>query len=130
MSAHPGAVSVAANVKDLLQYLSYRAERVQLPALDLGEQAPQLRIVGHRVLEMPLGPRGRDREHLAGEIARPPLLELPELLEVGAVRPGASQSFGQRLRVASVSTIAGFHSRSLPSERIDRTSFSIVFAAG
>jgi len=82
-------------VKDLLQYLSYRAERIQLPALDLGEQAPQLRIVGHRVLEMPLGPRGRDREHLAREIARPPLLELRRL------------SIGDRVHEVDLSVGAG-----------------------
>ena len=33
-------------------------------------------------------------------------------------------------RIASVSTIGGFQSRSRSSARIDRTSFSIVFAAG
>jgi hypothetical protein len=33
-------------------------------------------------------------------------------------------------RIASVRTIGGFHVRSLSSESTERTSFSIVFAAG
>ena len=49
------------------------------------EQAAELRIFAHGCLQVPVCPRRGDREHLAGEIARPPLLELPGLLEELAV---------------------------------------------
>src|SRR6267154_1546176 len=69
MSGSVGAVSVAANFEHLLQDLTNCAQRVELAALHFVEQPPQLRIVRHTSFEMPLGPRGCDGEHLAGEIA-------------------------------------------------------------
>jgi len=73
-------------VEDLLHYLPHRRQWIELAALDLVEQAPELGIAGDRPLEMGLrAPRG-DGEHLPGEVLAPPLLELPLLLEVRAVR--------------------------------------------
>src|SRR5581483_7875927 len=85
MSARVGAVSVAANAEHLLQNLANCAQRVELTTLYLVEQAAELGIVGHRMLEMGFCPRRRDREHLAGEVPRAPLGELSRFLEVRAV---------------------------------------------
>src|SRR4029077_10947180 len=86
MSGSVGAVSVAANSEHLLQDLTNCAQGVELAPLHRVEQPAQLRIVRDSVLEMPLCARGCDGEDLAGEIASPPLLELPRLLEVRAMR--------------------------------------------
>src|SRR5919205_182935 len=85
MSLRLGSVRVA-NPEHLLKYLSHRRERVELSSLHLVEQAPQLGIVRHRRLEMLLRARRGDREHLAGEVAAPPRVELARLLEVRPVR--------------------------------------------
>src|SRR6185437_1977994 len=78
----PGAVAVAiVDLEHLLEYLPYRRQRVELPGLHLGEQAPQLVVVRHRLLEMTACPAGSDREDLAREVRPAPLLELPALLE-------------------------------------------------
>src|SRR5436305_15227835 len=84
MSASVGAV-VVANAKHLLQDRMYRRQRTQLPGLHLVEQAPQLLVPLHLVLQVASCPRRRDREHLAREIAGPPALELAFRLEPGAV---------------------------------------------
>src|SRR5829696_9615203 len=89
MSASVGAVRSVAmglrKMKDLLKDLTHGGERVELPPLYLVEQAPELRIVGHRLLEMRLRPAGGDREHLACEVSSPPLLETVLVLEVCAM---------------------------------------------
>src|SRR3954465_12249981 len=85
-SASVGAVRSVAKVEHLLHYLPHRRERVQLAALPLVEQPPQLGVVRHGPLEVRLRTAGRDREHLAGEILPPPRLELAVLVEVCAVR--------------------------------------------
>src|SRR5947208_2770102 len=85
MSMSVGAVFVTVNAEHLLQDLSDCAQRIELPTLYLVEQAPELGIFAHGCLQMPVCPRRGDREHLAGEVARPPLLELPRLLEELAV---------------------------------------------
>src|SRR5437588_82250 len=79
-SASVGAVRSVAKVEDLLHYLPHRRQWIELAALDLVEQAPELGVAGDRPLEMSLrAPRG-DGEHLPGEVLAPPLLELPLLL--------------------------------------------------
>src|SRR5437660_4600708 len=85
------------NVKHLVEDLTDGRERVELPALHLVEQAPQLGIVGDRVLEMRLRPGGRDREHLAGEVAAATLVQLTGFLEMRAVRGDRVPQFGDAL---------------------------------
>src|SRR5438874_1358230 len=86
ISGSPGAVAVAiVDSEHLLEYLPYRRQRVELPRLHLGEQPPQLGVVRHRLLEVAARPARSDREDLAREIGSAPLLELPALLEKGAV---------------------------------------------
>src|ERR671930_2446819 len=84
-SASVGAVRSVAKVEDLLHYLPHRRERIELAPLHLVQQPPQLGIVCDRLLEVRLRAPRRDREHLAGQVLAPPLLELPLLLEVRAV---------------------------------------------
>src|SRR5207244_2642202 len=84
MSASVGAVSIA-NLEHLLHDLANGGERVERAVLNGAEEAPQLRIVSDRALEVRLSPVRRDREDLAGEIPPPPLLELAGTLEVGPV---------------------------------------------
>src|SRR5205814_8667439 len=86
MSAQPGAVWVAANVEDLLQYLSYRAQWIELTAPHLVEEPPQLGVVGDGMLEVRLRTRRRDGEDLAGQVARAPFLESAGVDEMGPVR--------------------------------------------
>src|SRR3954452_5076928 len=82
ISGRPGAVAVAiVNPEYLLEYLSHRGQRVELPCLHLSERPPQLGVVGDRLLEVPARAARRDREDLAGEIFPAPLLELSALLE-------------------------------------------------
>src|SRR4029079_12743394 len=86
ISGSPGdAVLAIVAPEDLLEYLSHRCQRVELTCLHLGEQAPQLGVVGDRPLEVAARARTRDRDELAREFRPPPLLELPALLEEGAV---------------------------------------------
>src|SRR5436190_5230621 len=99
-SAVVGAVRSVANVEHLLHYLPHRGQRIELTPLHLVQQPTKLRIVGDGLLQMRLRTPRRDREHLAGEILSPPLLEpalplevramlldlLPQLLDVLATR--------------------------------------------
>src|SRR4051795_6154469 len=80
------AVILSMNVEDLLHDLAHGRQRVELSALDLVEQAPQLGVARDRALEMRLRAGGGNREDLAGEVFAAPLLEQPLLLEKGAVR--------------------------------------------
>src|SRR3954467_13074445 len=84
-SASVGAVRSVAKVEHLLHYLPYRRQRIELALLHFVEQPPQLRIGGAGLRQMSFCPPGRDREHLAGEVLPPPLLEPALLLEVCAV---------------------------------------------
>src|SRR5580765_4529898 len=84
ISLTPGAVFVF-KLEHLLHDLPDRAQRVQLAALDLVEQAAQLFVAGNGLLQMRLRARRGDREHLAGEVLPPPLLEQALGLEIGAV---------------------------------------------
>src|SRR5439155_2449111 len=83
-SARVGAVLVA-KVENLLEYLIHGRERVELAALHLVEQPPQLRIPADGALQVPLRPQARNREHLVREVAAAPLLEPPVLREPRAV---------------------------------------------
>src|SRR5690242_10165973 len=85
-SVSVGAVRSVAKVEHLLHYLPHRRERIQLAALHFVQQAPKLRVVCDRLLQMRLCAPRRNRKHLAGEVLAPALVELPFLLEVGAVR--------------------------------------------
>src|SRR5436305_2245615 len=85
MSRRPGAVTCVANPEHPFENLAHRRQWIELAPLHLVEQPPQLRIVRDRVLEMLLRARGRDREHLTGQILAPPLLECAGLLEMGAM---------------------------------------------
>src|SRR5215210_4210928 len=82
MSASVGAISVVIDLEHLLEYLPYRSEGVELAALHLVEQAPELRVVGDRLLQVRLRPRGGDGEDLSGEILAPPGVEEAFCLEV------------------------------------------------
>src|SRR3954451_22217291 len=84
MSVSCGAV-VLVNVEHLLHDLANRRERVELTALDLVEQPAQLLVVLNRTHQMRLCPGRRDGEHLAGQVAPSPRLELAGLLEGRAV---------------------------------------------
>src|ERR1700754_5121946 len=85
MSASVGPVSVVLNLEHPLQYLPHGGERVELAALDLVEEPPELGIVGHRLLQVRLRPCRGDREDLAREVPPPALVEQPVGLEVSAV---------------------------------------------
>src|SRR5688572_14730540 len=86
ISASVGAVSVAIPHPEYpLHDLTDRREGIELAPLDLAEQPAQLVVLGDGLLEARLGACARDREHLAGEVARAPLRERPGLLEMNAV---------------------------------------------
>src|SRR3954454_17475706 len=57
MSASVGAVAVA-NAEHLLQDLTHRRERVELPGLHVLEEPAELRILLHLLLEVPPCPHG------------------------------------------------------------------------
>src|SRR5579871_6705794 len=84
MSARVGAVLVA-NAELPRKDLTDGAQRVEPARLDLVEQRAQLRVARDGALELAPGARGRDGEHLRGEIAPPPLLEQARLFQVRAV---------------------------------------------
>src|SRR5919109_2847770 len=84
-SARVGAVRSVAKMEDLLHYLPHRRQWIELPPLDLVEQAPELGIVRGGPFQVGLDATRRDGEHLAGEVLAPPLLELALLLEVRTV---------------------------------------------
>src|SRR5204863_3559789 len=119
-SASVGAVRSVAKVEHLLHYLPYRRQRIELALLHFVEQPPQLRIVGDGLLQMCLCPPRRDREHLAGEVLPPPLLEPALLLEVCAV----PLDLLPKLRDVLAARRLGQHDRGLPGtlavERQDR----------
>src|SRR5919106_6183191 len=74
------AVSMSAsvgtsNLEHLLHDLADGRERIELAALHLVEQPLELRVPGHRRLEVRLGSARRDGEDLASEVPAPPLLE-------------------------------------------------------
>src|ERR671938_113780 len=85
MSASVGAVRIV-NAEDLVEDLADGAQRVELAPLHLVQQAAQLRVVRHRLLEVLLRARGGDREDLAAQIAAASLLQLAGVLEVAAVQ--------------------------------------------
>src|SRR5690242_10049676 len=76
ISLSPGAVFVF-KLEHLSHDLANGGERVQLARLHLVEQPAQRLVVGNRALEVRLGARRSDREHLAGEVLPAPLLEQP-----------------------------------------------------
>src|SRR6266513_4460395 len=84
LSARVGPVRVA-KFEHPLQYFPNGRKWIQLSALDLVEQPPQLRVVGDRALEVRLRAPGSDREHLAGQVLPPALVEQPIGLEVLSV---------------------------------------------
>src|SRR5256885_3051522 len=83
MSATVGAIRL--DLEHAQQDLAHGAERVELARLHLVEQPAQLGIVGDGVLEVLLRARGRDREHLAGEVLAAPRLELAPGFQEGPV---------------------------------------------
>ena len=127
-----GAVAVALNVEDLLQDLLHGAERVELAPLHLVEQPPQLGIVGDdRARDGASRAPTRRRTPRRRGCARRRSSSCPDSTRYARCASIFSQSSGTfSPRVASVSTIGGRQSRSRSSARIERTSFSIVFAAG
>src|SRR5512133_2990675 len=84
-SASVGAVRSVAKVEHLLHYLPHRRQRIELAPLHLVEQAPELGIVGHGLLEMRLRAPRRDREDLGRQVLPAPLLEPALGLEEGAM---------------------------------------------
>ena len=131
VSERRGLVAVVDSVH-LLEDLTHGRERVELARLDLVEQPPQLGLLRHRRLQVRLRPARRRGEHLAGQVLPPPLLEQALRLEEARGAPRSSPRARARSRRAraSVRTIGGRHARSRSSARIERTSFSIVLAAG
>src|SRR3954465_12681545 len=85
-SASVGAVRSVAKVEHLLHYLPHCRQRIQLAALHLVEQPPELGIVRDRTLQMRLRAAGCHGEHLAGKVLAAPFLELPFLFEMRPVR--------------------------------------------
>jgi hypothetical protein len=79
-------VLIGSDVEDLLHDRADRRQRIELARLHRVEQPPQLRIVGHRALQVRRRPRRRDGEHLAGQILPPPLLQAAVVLQERAVR--------------------------------------------
>ena len=99
--------------------------------MDLFEQARELAVEAHRFLEVPRGSGGCEREHLESNVVAPAILEQSRLLEVRAVL----LDLLPELRDVLAATRLGQDDRDLQvrswsSARIERTSFSIVFAAG
>src|SRR5438034_8844116 len=84
MSARVGPVRVA-NLEHPLQYFPYGRKRIQLSALHLVQEPPQLGIVRDRPLQMRLRAARGDREHLAGEVLPPPLVKQAFGLEMLSV---------------------------------------------
>src|SRR5438105_7494970 len=84
ISLRVGAVSTA-KLEHLPHDLANRAQRVELPLLDLVEEPPQLGVVRDGFLQMRPRPRRRDREHLAREVAAALLLQPSLLAEERAV---------------------------------------------
>src|SRR2546426_6896104 len=80
MSRRVGTVRVA-NTEHLLHDLADGRQGVELAALHLVEQPPELGIVGDSVLEMRLRTRRRDRKDLPGQVAPPPRIELVVVFE-------------------------------------------------
>src|SRR6266542_2805972 len=74
-----------AKLEHPLHDLANRAQRVEPAALNLVQQPPQLRIVGHRTLEVRLRARRRYRENLPGEVAAALLLQPAVALEERSV---------------------------------------------
>src|SRR5947209_5180720 len=95
MSPSVGAVLVA-KLEDLLHYLSDRRQWIELAALDLVQQPPQLGISFDRPLQMSLGAARGDCEHLAREVPPAAFLEAPVGLEV---RPVLRDLLPQKLDV-------------------------------
>ena len=128
----PGSLVAIADVEHALEYLAHGAERVELPPLHLVEQPPQLGIAADRALEMPLRAAGRDGEDLSREVRLSPLLEPARLLQERPVPGDARPELGHVLAADRL----GEHDRRLPvavarrATRTERTSVSIVFAAG
>ena len=131
ISLSVGTVSVA-NLEHLLHDLAHGRERVELARLDRRPAAaaardrprPRARDASSHAPTRPRTPRRPGSSAAARRAARRP--------RGGRDAPRSSPRARARRspRVASVSTIGGFQARSLSSERIERTSFSIVFAAG
>src|SRR5476649_2564219 len=88
-SARVGAVLARAasglNVEHLLQDLTNGRQRIQLPGLHLIEQAPELGVLAHRLLEVAAGAGRGYREDLVCEVAAPAALELACRLEPRAM---------------------------------------------
>src|SRR5262249_13058419 len=102
ISVSVGPVVSVAKVEHLVNDLLNRGERVELSALDLVEQPPQLRIARHGVLQMRLRARRRDRENFAGEVLAAPLLEQPLVDQEGAVRLDVFPQLGHVLTPSGV----------------------------
>src|SRR5262249_18749092 len=123
MSASVGAVGSVAKVEDLLHYLPHGRQRIELAPLHLVEQAAQLRIVCHSLLEMRLRtPRG-DCEHLAREVPAPPLLETALGLEMGSMLLDLGPQLGHVLAACRVGQNDRWLPGVLPIERDDRSHF-------
>ena len=72
-------------MEHLLKDLTHRRERVEFPLLHRTEEAPQLGVVLHRLLDATPRAGGGDLEDLAREVAPAALLELAFRLEPAAV---------------------------------------------
>src|SRR3954447_6445203 len=84
-AASMSASSGLANAEHLLEDLTNRGQRVELPLLHLGEQPLQLRVLAHRLLDLAARADRRNREHLVREVTAPALLELAFRVEPRAV---------------------------------------------
>src|ERR671923_2221304 len=110
MSAALGARSVSFNFEHPNHDLSNGSQGIQLATLHLVEQAPQLRVVGHGLLEMDLRAARGDGEHLAGEVLPAALVEEAARLEVLPVRG----DLVPQLRNPLAGDRLGEHDRRLP----------------
>ena len=105
----------------VLEDLTHGRERVELARLDRVEQLRELGLLRHRRLQVRLRPARRRREHLAGEVLPPPLLEQALRLEEARGAPRAcaqsSGTFSPRTRLGQDDRRAP---RALAVEREDR----------
>src|SRR4051812_13719681 len=90
-------VGLVGEVEHGLEDGMHRGERIELTPFDAVQEAPQLGIVGDRVLQMPARAGGGDREDLGGQVAAPSLVERAIALEPFTVRRDRLPKLGDAL---------------------------------
>src|ERR671930_164749 len=120
MSASVGAVSCVANFEDPLHYLPDRGQWIELTALDLIEQSPELRVVCDRPLEVRLRAPRSNGENLAGQVLTPTFLEAALRFEMRPVLCDLRPELRHVLAARRIREDDGRPPRALTVERQDR----------